>query len=152
MDGFSFTQSQRQRWMAVLAHSLPAELQSHWQALGLSPDYTLIRPAESGLTQIQARAGASGQRFFLGDATLTRAVVQLSGGAYGYSYLLGRDKARAERCAVIDALLQTPSYHEMMMQRLINPLDALRRERLSQRARAVATSRVDFFTLVRGDN
>lgn len=152
MDAFSFTQSQRRRWLAVLAHSQPAELLEHWQPLGLAPDCDLIRPAETGLAQIQARAGASGQRFFLGDATLTRAVVRLRSGTCGYSYLLGRDKAQAERCALIDALLQEQAHHETLMQRLINPLDALRRERLSLRTRAVAASRVDFFTLVRGDN
>lgn len=152
MSPHLFTLPQRQRWMSVLAHSQPLELTQHWQALDLTPEYQCIRPAETGLAQIQARMGASGRRFFLGDATLTRAVIRLTSGICGYSYLLGRDKAHAERCALIDALLQEEQHHERLMQRIINPLDALRQERLTLRARAVAASRVNFFTLVRGED
>ena len=73
-----FDTSTRQRWMAVLAHSQPAALQSHMQSLGLTPEYECIRAPETGLVQIQARMGGTGQRFFAGDATLTRTVVRLA--------------------------------------------------------------------------
>ncbi|MBX9383260.1 phosphonate C-P lyase system protein PhnG, partial [Serratia marcescens] len=83
----------RQRWMSVLAHSRPEQLRSHWQALNLSPGYRSIRAPEIGLAQLQGRMGATGRRFVLGDMTVTRAVVQLDNGGYGYSYIAGRDKA-----------------------------------------------------------
>ncbi|MBO0638003.1 phosphonate C-P lyase system protein PhnG [Pantoea agglomerans] len=145
-------QTDRQRWLSVLAHSSAALLETHWQALNLKPAFTLIRPAEIGLTRLQARMGATGKRFVMGDATVTRAVVQLSDGTLGYSYLLGRDKAHAERCALLDALLQQPETRQLLEEKIITPLAAWRDEQRQLRAREIASSKVDFFTLVRGDN
>jgi alpha-D-ribose 1-methylphosphonate 5-triphosphate synthase subunit PhnG len=109
-----FDTSTRQRWMRVLAHSQPAALSGRMKALSLSPDYETIRAPEIGLVQIQARMGGTGERFFAGDATLTRAAIRLNSGTLGYSYVLGRDKAHAERCAVIDALLQEPTHFQTL--------------------------------------
>ncbi|NEG63934.1 phosphonate C-P lyase system protein PhnG [Pantoea agglomerans] len=145
-------QTDRQRWLSVLAHSSAALLETHWQALNLQPAFTLIRPAEIGLTRLQARMGATGKRFVMGDATVTRAVVQLSDGTLGYSYLLGRDKAHAERCALLDALLQQPETRQLLEEKIITPLAAWRDEQRQLRTREIASSKVDFFTLVRGDN
>jgi alpha-D-ribose 1-methylphosphonate 5-triphosphate synthase subunit PhnG len=68
-----FDTATRQRWMSVLAHSEPEELLARMQTLQLAPDYELIRAPETGLVQLQARMGGIGDRFFAGDATLTRA-------------------------------------------------------------------------------
>ncbi|WP_314984294.1 phosphonate C-P lyase system protein PhnG [uncultured Pantoea sp.] len=145
-------QTDRQRWLSVLAHSSAALLEAHWQALNLQPAFTLVRPAEIGLTRLQARMGATGKRFVMGDATVTRAVVQLDDGTLGYSYLLGRDKAHAERCALLDALLQQPETRQLLEEKIITPLAAWRDEQRQLRAREIVSSKVDFFTLVRGDN
>ena len=147
-----FDTSTRQRWMRVLAHSQPAALAARMNALSLAPGYDLLRAPEIGLVQIQARMGGTGERFFAGDATLTRAAIRLHSGTLGYGYVLGRDKAHAERCAVIDALLQEPPHFQTLMETLISPLEADRAARLAARQAEVNTSRVDFFTLVRGDN
>ncbi|HFK5795007.1 TPA: phosphonate C-P lyase system protein PhnG [Enterobacter asburiae] len=147
-----FDTSTRQRWMRVLAHSQPAALSTRMSALSLAPDYDTLRAPEIGLVQIQARMGGTGERFFAGDATLTRAAIRLNSGTLGYSYVLGRDKAHAERCAVIDALLQEHPYFQTLMETLIAPLEADRAARIAARQAEVNTSRVDFFTLVRGDN
>lgn len=96
--------------------------------------------------------GVTGERFFAGDATLTRAVVRLTSGTLGYSYQLGRDKPHAERCAVVDALLQEKTHFQTLMETLIAPLEAERAASIAARQATVNTSRVDFFTLVRGDN
>ncbi len=147
-----FDTSTRQHWMAVLAHSQPAALAERMSALSLTPAYEPIRAPETGLVQIQARMGGTGARYFAGDATLTRAVVRLASGTLGYSYLLGRNKAHAELCAVVDALLQEAPHFQTLMETLIAPLEADRAARLAARQAEVNTSRVDFFTLVRGDN
>ncbi|SQC18322.1 phnG protein [Klebsiella pneumoniae] len=96
--------------------------------------------------------GGIGDRFFAGDATLTRAAVRLTDGTLGYSWILGRDRPHAERCAAIDALLQSPRHFHTLMETLITPLEALRSARIEARRAEVNASRVDFFTLVRGDN
>ncbi|MFK3662570.1 phosphonate C-P lyase system protein PhnG [Scandinavium sp. NPDC088450] len=147
-----FDTATRQRWIAALTHSDPAQLNARMQALKLTPEYETLRAPESGLVQIQARMGATGARFFAGDATLTRAAIRLQDGTLGYSWVLGRDKAHAERCAVIDALLQTHDHFQTLMETLIAPLEAERAARIAARHAEVNTSRVDFFTLVRGDN
>ena len=58
----------RQHWMSVLAHSQPAELAARLNALNITADYEVIRAAETGLVQIQARMGGTGERFFAGRA------------------------------------------------------------------------------------
>ena len=96
--------------------------------------------------------GGTGERFFAGDATLTRAAVRLSNGTVGYSWVLGRDKAHAERCALIDAPMQQPIHFQTLLETLITPLEADRTARIAARQAEINASRVDFFTLVRGDN
>ncbi|MFL4558247.1 phosphonate C-P lyase system protein PhnG [Yersinia kristensenii] len=155
------TPSTRQGWMSVLAHSQPAQLLAHWQPLNLSPQYQVIRPPEIGLNQLQARMGGTGRRFILGDMTITRAVIKLNDSAdiYGYSYIAGRNKPHAELCALVDGLLQLSCIHgkpaglsELLLKTVIHPLAAIQQERRELRARAIATSKVDFFTLVRGED
>jgi alpha-D-ribose 1-methylphosphonate 5-triphosphate synthase subunit PhnG len=145
-----FDTATRQRWMSVLAHSDPEEL-LRMQTLQLAPDYELIRAPETGLVQLQARMGGIGDRFFAGDATLTRAAIRLADGTLGYSWI-GRDRPHAERCAAIDALMQSPHHFHTLMETLITPLEAQRSARIEARRAEVNASRVDFFTLVRGDN
>ncbi|SCC47897.1 phosphonate C-P lyase system protein PhnG [Kosakonia oryziphila] len=142
----------RQRWMAALAQSSPEMLRTRMRTLGLAPDYEHVRKPQTGLVQVQARMGGTGDRFFPGDTTLTRAVVRLSSGQLGFSWVLGRDKGHAERCAVCDALLQEPTHFQTLMETLITPLEADRAARIAARLAEVNASRVDFFTLVRGDN
>ena len=125
----------RQHWMSVLAHSQPAELAARLNALNINADYEVIRAAETGLVQIQARAA-----------------VRLTDGTLGYSWVLGRDKQHAERCALIDALMQQNRHFQNLSETLIAPLDADRMARIAARQAEVNASRVDFFTMVRGDN
>ena len=147
-----FDTATRQRWMSVLAHSEPQDLLARMQSLQLAPAYELIRTPETGLVQLQARMGGIGDRFFAGDATLTRAAVRLTDGTLGYSWVLGRDKQHAERCALIDALMQQSRHFQNLSETLIAPLDADRMARIAARQAEVNASRVDFFTMVRGDN
>ena len=135
----------RQHWMSVLAHSQPAELAARLNALNITADYEVIRAAETGLVQIQARMGGTGERFFAGD-------VRLTDGTLGYSWVQGRDKQHAERCALIDALMQQSRHFQNLSETLIAPLDADRMARIAARQAEVNASRVDFFTMVRGDN
>ena len=121
----------RQHWMSVLAHSQPTELAARLKALNITADYEVIRAAETGLVQIQARMGGTGERFFAGDATLTRAAVRLTDGTLGYSWVLGRDKQHAERCALIDALMQQTRHFQNLSETLIAPLNADRMARIA---------------------
>ncbi|MDK9736996.1 phosphonate C-P lyase system protein PhnG [Vibrio sp. D404a] len=143
---------ERQKWMSVLAQSSFTELKAHWDELGLNAEYAMVRQPEIGLAQVRARMGSTGRQFNMGDVTITRAVIKLNSGELGYSYLQGRDKPHAELAAVIDALMQNGKQAEAINTQVIEPLAAMKHERDSQRRQEVAASKVDFFTMVRGED
>ncbi|MCG9752515.1 phosphonate C-P lyase system protein PhnG [Vibrio brasiliensis] len=144
--------TQRSYWISTLAQSEYAQIVEHWKATELEPSYQVIRQPEIGLAQVRARMGSTGNPFNMGDVTITRAAIKLDTGEMGYSYLCGRNKPHAELAAVIDGMLQSGVHRQALMQQIIEPLAALKFERDQQRAKEVATSKVDFFTLVRGED
>lgn len=98
-----------------------------------------------------ARAGGTGRRFNMGEMTVTRCVVRLDSGTIGHAYVAGRDTRHAELAAVFDALMQQPARRDDLRHSVLDPLiaqQAVRRERI---ARRTAATKVDFFTMVRGE-
>jgi len=142
---------QRQWWMGVLARASRSEVEARLAALGPLPAYQCIKGPETGTVMLEGRAGGTGRRFNAGEATVTRAVVRLEAGAMGFAYALGTDHRKAEITAVLDALLQQPDRHQAVMTALVAPLAALQADRKDLAARKAAATKVDFFTLVRGD-
>lgn len=140
----------RQAWMAVLARADVATLEAAIEARGGWPAHTVVKPAQAGTLMVEARAGGTGQRFNLGEATLTRCVVRV-GERLGFSYALGRDLRKARAAAVLDALLQNTDEHEALMCQLIDPLAASQQARREHKSRRAAATKVEFFTMVRGD-
>lgn len=141
----------RQDWMSILARSQAKEIAVRWATLNVRPEYTLIRPTEIGLIQLQGRIEVTGQRFMLGDMTVTRAAVEVGEGVTGYSYIIGRDKAKAELCAFIDALLQQEAHGARILAAVIEPLARRLQEIRDKQRREVAPSKVSFYNLVRGE-
>lgn len=151
------TTENRQQWMGILARALLAELEGAWDELSVKPEYSMLRQPETGLVMVQARAGGSGAPFNMGEMTLTRCAVSITmeGDAQavvGHAYVAGRSHRHAELAAVFDGLLQHPSCAAHLTQTVIVPL-ASRQEagRQAERERAAAT-KVDFFTMVRGED
>jgi alpha-D-ribose 1-methylphosphonate 5-triphosphate synthase subunit PhnG len=139
----------RQRWMRVLAKASPDEVASACAALGHKPNVQFVRPPETGLALLRGRIGGRGAPFNFGEATVTRCVVRLGGdegGPMGFGYVMGRDKNRAEQAALFDALLQRGNAEAA---RQIDKLEAAQAARVAAQAGQAATSKVDFFTLVR---
>ncbi|MFE0753731.1 phosphonate C-P lyase system protein PhnG [Inquilinus sp. NPDC058860] len=143
---------QRRDWMAVLAKADPATLHRLWSDLGDGAGFTTLRPAETGMVMVRGRAGGDGMAFALGEMTVTRCTVRLDGSeVLGFAYVAGRDRRHAEIAARADALLQTDR-REAVESALIAPLRRAQAEtRMAARRKAAAT-RVDFFTMVRGEN
>lgn len=75
-----FTQRMRQRWMKVLAKASLEDLEDAVQKTGSRPDYQFLRNPETGMVMVRARAGGTGQRFNLGEITVTRCVVRTDDG------------------------------------------------------------------------
>ena len=124
------------------------ELDAHADALR-DADYHLLRAAETGMTLVRGRMGGTGSPFNLGEMTVTRCVVRLGDGRTGYSYVAGRDKRHAELAALADAHLQGADAAAWQA-RLIEPLARTQAERRAAQEAEIATTKVEFFTLVRG--
>jgi alpha-D-ribose 1-methylphosphonate 5-triphosphate synthase subunit PhnG len=141
----------RQRWMGILARASAVEIAKLLSGLGDLPDYHIIKRPETGTLMVEGRAGGAGQRFNVGEATMTRCVIRLTDGRMGFSYALGRDRVKAEHSAVIDALLQSENSTSEMLQSGIDALERSQAEARDLASRKAAATKVNFFTLVRGD-
>lgn len=150
---------QRSEWMALLARAPLALLEQGLDQKAASAPRWLRRP-ETGLYMVQGRAGGTGERFNLGEVTVTRCALRLGNAAavdgvtvgadaIGVAYVLGRNHRQAQLAAVADALLQNAAQHESLDATLLQPVRAhLALERAQRAARAEAT-KVDFFTVAR---
>ena len=148
----------RQAWLATLAHAPRDQLRDHAQRCideRTHQAFEWLRAPETGLAMVRARVGGSGDRFNLGETTLTRCVVRHrdAGGhaVAGVGYVKGRDPERARWIAMFDALLQQADRHDVLMQDVVAPLAAATAARRATENAAIATSRVRFFTLEAGD-
>ncbi len=135
----------RQRWMALLAKAPPARLAALLPDL---PAHQHLRQPEVGAVMVRGRVGGTAEPFNLGEVTVTRAAVQLSDGAVGHAWVQGRDKAHATRAAILDALLQRDATHHAVIETLATEAAARR----TTRAAKAAATKVDFFTMVRGED
>jgi alpha-D-ribose 1-methylphosphonate 5-triphosphate synthase subunit PhnG len=143
-------QAKRQAAMAVLAHSGAAEIARHLEAIVL-PAHENLREPENGLVMVRGRIGGDGAPFNLGEATVARAAVRLATGEVGFGYTLGRDRQKAELIALCDALIQTADHAERVETQVLVPLRAAMTSERNRRAAETAATRVDFYTLVRGE-
>ena len=141
----------RREAMAVLAAAPSAELARLAAALPL-PSAALLRGPETGLVTVRGRIGGGGAAFNVGEATVTRATVRLETGEVGHAYALGRDKEKARLSAIADALWQDPARRGDVERDLLAPLRAAAREAAAVRRAETEATRVDFFTLVRGED
>ena len=141
----------RRAWLAVLAQATIDELRRLAAPVADAQCFDWLRPPETGLVMLRGRIGNTGDRFNLGEATVTRCVVRIAhpdgGSTAGVGYVLGRDAERARWVACLDALLQAGAAHADLMRRVVEPLAALARERHRAGQAAAASSRVQFYTL-----
>ena len=143
-------QTQRQAAMAVLAHSGAGEIAGRLAAISL-PAHENLREPENGLVMVRGRIGGDGAPFNLGEATVSRAAVRLSTGEVGFGYTLGRDRQKAQMIALCDALIQTPDHAGAVEIKVLAPLRAAIASERSRKAAETAATRVDFYTMVRGE-
>lgn len=140
----------RKAALDVLAAAPSRALADLWDRWADKPEYTKVRGPEVGLVMVRGRAGGGGAPFNLGEASVARASVRIVTGQVGHGYCLGRDMAKAEAIAVIDALWQREP--DRVEAEIIEPLRALAIEADQKRRDESAATKVDFFTMVRGDN
>ncbi|SDD29591.1 alpha-D-ribose 1-methylphosphonate 5-triphosphate synthase subunit PhnG [Cupriavidus sp. YR651] len=152
----------RAAWLRTLALAQTDALDAAYARLGESgalPGYRLLRKPESGMAMVRARAGGTGAQFNLGEVTVTRCAVVLEDGdagsvdgTAGVAYVQGRGVRHAEQAAVLDALLQRPAWHQRVQDIVLAPLARTLAERAAHEAATAAQTRVEFFTMVRGED
>jgi alpha-D-ribose 1-methylphosphonate 5-triphosphate synthase subunit PhnG len=140
--------------MAVLACAAPEDLSLLWKStIGAdAPEVEYLRPAETGMVMTRGRAGGTADRFNLGEMTVTRCSVRLDDGIVGHAYVSGRNKRHAELAAILDALLQREEAGDHVRRAIIEPLAARQAARRAELQTKAAATRVEFFTLVRGED
>lgn len=147
------TRSHRQR---VLALTPFERLETQWDSLGIQQDYHCVRGPETGMAMVRGRMGGTGNAFNLGEMTLSRASVALDDGSpgsglLGHGWVRGRNHRHAELIALIDACAQHDHLRECIDKQLTGPLSEELTVREAQASRTAAATRVDFFTMVRGE-
>jgi alpha-D-ribose 1-methylphosphonate 5-triphosphate synthase subunit PhnG len=140
----------RRGWMGLLARSGAAELLALWDASGMAPVFSWLRAPEVGGVMVRGRAGAVGAAFNLGEMTVTRCSLKLADGRVGHAVVQGRDRRKAEVAALCDALMQGDEAAAVQAT-VLDPLATAARERARLRAAKAAATKVDFFTMVRGE-
>lgn len=141
----------RRAALRLLVEAGTNELAQLLAGVGELPGHEDVREPETGLTMVRGRIGGDGAPFNVGEATVSRAAVRLETGEIGFGYVLGRDQEKARLVALGDALFQNEGYCARIEDNVLSPLRArLEAERQAVAAQTAAT-RVDFFTLVRGE-
>ena len=146
------TAAARKAAMAALAQASGEELERLWQEASFPRNAEAVRGPETGLVMLRGRVGGGGAPFNFGEATVTRATVRLPGGAIGHSYALGRDKHKARLAAIADALWQDPAERAGVEAKVLEPLRHATAAADARRRAETAATKVDFFTLVRGED
>lgn len=141
----------RRRTARVLANAPESDLAALWDAWPDQPEIEYVRGPEAGLVMAQGRIGGTGDRFNVGEATVSRATVVARGigqDTIGTAYVLGSHPEHAGLAAIFDALLAGET-RERVLAEVIVPLERAQAEHAA-RARADARRTVvDFFTVAR---
>jgi len=140
--------------MSVLAKAGAPALSARWSGWldgAAEPAFTWLRAPETGGVMVRGRAGGTGAPFNLGEMTVTRCALRLEDGSVGHAWVQGRDRDKARIAALVDALMQGPAAAALEAA-VIAPLREEAAAARRARAAKAAATKVDFFTLVRGEN
>jgi alpha-D-ribose 1-methylphosphonate 5-triphosphate synthase subunit PhnG len=149
--GESAMRERRRCAMSILTCGSAAEIAQHLVAIDPIPAHIELRAPQSGLVMMRGRIGGDGAPFNFGEATVSSAAVRLASGEVGFGYVFGREHEKARLLALCDALVQSDKHQFAVEQQVLAPIrDRLLAER-DLAAQRVAATKVEFFTLVRGE-
>lgn len=141
----------RQHWMGVLAKAQLGQLEDACKRLPHLPDHAWLRVPETGLVMVRGRVGGTGAKFNFGEMPVTRCAVTVEGGMTGIAYVQGRSHRHAELAALVDALMQDAAFGAVVAATVIAPLARAHVARRELAERKAAATRVEFYTLARGE-
>lgn len=145
-------QEARKRAAGLLARATVEELLNCWSALDAKPRVEKVRGPETGLVMVRGKIGGGGSPFNLGEATVTRATVKLASGTIGHAHALGTSRKQAWYAAIADALWQEETTRPLVEREVLSVVASRLEKRKTNAIQQTAATRVDFFTMVRGDD
>ena len=145
------SETERKNWLGHLARAPHEMLVRLFDEAVPRPTFTWLRAPEIGSVLLRGRTGGDGAAFNFGEMTVTRCALKLSGGEVGHGYIQGRNRAAAEVAALTDALMQT-SAKAALTEAILHPIQAELENQRKARTEKAAATRVEFFTMVRGEN
>lgn len=140
----------RRAWMGLMACAPAGRIAELLDAATSRPQFEWLRTPEHGSVMVRGRTGASGAPFNMGEMTVTRCALRLETGQEGHAYVQGRRGKDAEAAALVDALMQTEAAYGLRSG-LLAILFAEANARRRTRAAKAAATKVDFFTMMRGE-
>ncbi len=141
----------RKNALSILAKSALSNIVECWDSVDIDPVFSFLKKPEVGMVMVRAKAGGDGQQFNMGEMTVTRCVIQLDSKEIGYGYTSGRNPKKSKIIAVIDACFQVNTLNKTIENNIISPLENILMEKESKQKNKVDSSKVDFFTMVRGE-
>lgn len=141
----------RRDWLGCLARAPQGRAAALLAGSGGEPGFDYLRPPEIGSVMLQGRTGGSGGAFNLGEMTVTRCSLRLKSGEVGHGYVQGRSREDARIAALIDAMMQTGKADDIRRD-VLDPLSAEEHTRREARAGKAAQTKVEFFTMIRGED
>ena len=141
----------RKQWLSSLATADENYLISLWDNLNMKIEYNWLREPEIGSIMVQGKAGATGDNFNVGEVTITRCSLNLDKKIQGHCYVQGRNKYKSKIAALCDALMQTEK-KEIIKRNIIDKLIKYKNNKRNEILSKTEATKVDFFTLVRGED
>ncbi|SEQ80351.1 alpha-D-ribose 1-methylphosphonate 5-triphosphate synthase subunit PhnG [Loktanella sp. DSM 29012] len=141
----------RKAWMGLLAKAPEGRVAALLDAAMTRPAYRWLRAPEIGTAMVRGRAGGTGAAFNMGEVTVTRCALTLDDGTVGHAYVQGRRTADATAAALVDALMQGPDA-DRIRTAVLDPLAGEQTDRRAARATRAAATKVEFFTMTRGED
>lgn len=138
----------RKEAISLLARGTAEELSKAVRQFALAHDVTDVKRPEVSLVMVRGRIGGDGAAFNVGEATVVRAVVQC-GRMTGFAARLGRDVRAARDAAILDAIWQMDTMRAEVEASVLAPIRCRLTEARTAASKAVATSKVEFFTMAR---
>jgi len=141
----------RKSWLSLMAKSSSEDIKTCWKKAELDCAAEIIRMPEIGSVMVKGRQGGNGAAFHLGEMSVTRCSIKTEAGIIGHGYYQGRSKDTAELVAKIDALAQGDQF-QIVNDKIFTILSNIEAGKIQNLTAKAAATKVDFFTMVRGED
>lgn len=145
----SFSKSERAHWLRVLSLANDTDLEEVVAASQIEARCQLVSGPTTGIITLRARIAGKGNKFNVGDVCVTKAEVLFDQFTSGYATVTGGAGRRAQLVAMIDAAMSASVVVELP--NYIKQLELKRKAFEHQRQAEASKTKVDFFTMVRGE-